>query len=421
MAMFANSPTPGIISGVLAGVRAGQATWATVPVRQRLAVVRRMRRLLADRADTLAATVARPAAETITAEILPLIEACRFLEHNGDRLLAPRRVRSYRPLWLRSVELSTRREPFGIVLIVGPANYPIFIPGVQLVQALVAGNGVLMKPGSAGGDAASFVMRCAQEAGIPGDAMALLDESPEAATEAIRCGVDKVLITGSNATGKAVLATLAPHVTPAVAELSGWDPVFVLADADLQLAASAIRFGVRLNRGNTCIRPRIVYGAAETLSRLRTMVEPAANQLEFVRVDSEEEALRRSDESEYALGATIFGSAARAKAFARHVRAGVVVINDMIVPTAHPAVAFGGRGASGFGLTRGAEGLLELTTLKTIAVQKSRWHPHLVDGQPGDARMFTAFVRTLHGTGMKHRMRALIELLHAGRNRRKEL
>lgn len=411
---------PRSLAGVLAAAREAQVRWAAVPVQERLRTIARFRSALADRADRFADLVGRPHAQTLTAEVLPLAEACRFLEGHASALLAPRRLHSYRPLWMRSVDLVSRRDPFGVVLVIGPSNYPIFLPGVQMLQALTAGNAVLLKPGTGGTAPAQLLIECASEAGVAPSLTTLLDESPEAAAEAIRYGVDKVLITGSKQTGQAVLPLVAERLIPAIAELSGWDPVFVLDDAKLDVVVNALRFGVHLNGGNTCIRPRVVYGNPRVLALLRSELRSIAAELEYVPVASESEALKRASQSEYGLGATIFGGEKKAKAFAEHVKAGVVVINDMIVPTAHPALPFGGRGASGFGVTRGAEGLLELTTIKTIVTERSRWRPHLQPAQPGDARMFSAFIRTLHGNRLKDRIRAFGEMIDAGRSRRKE-
>jgi aldehyde dehydrogenase (NAD+) len=376
-----------------------------------------LRHLIARRADEFADSVSRPAPETLVSEVLPLAEACRFLERNAESLLSPHRVEGDTPLWLRSVDLEIYRDPVGVVLIIGPANYPLFLPGVQLVQALTAGNAVLLKPGTAGLTAAALLLMSAREAGFPSGLFAVLDESPEPAQEAIAAGVDKILITGSKQTGISVLAAAAPHITPVVAELSGRDPVFVLDDADVELAARALRFGVRFNAGNTCIRPRTVFGSAEILARLSSLTD----ELDFVSVSSEEEALRLAAECEYALGATVFGSPRRAAAFATKVRAGVVVINDMIAPTAHPALPFGGRGSSGFGVTRGAEGLLELTTTKAIVVQRSRWLPHFEAPRAADRRLFSAFIRAFHAGAWKVRVRACADMWRALIDRRKEI
>jgi hypothetical protein len=116
----------------------------------------------------------------------------------------------------------------------------------------------------------------------------------------------------------------------------------------------------------------------------------------------------------------VFGETRHAQEFAARVRAGVVVVNDMIVPTAHPALPFGGRGASGFGLTRGAEGLLEFTNLKTIAVQRSRWLPHLRPASAHDARMFAAFIRLLHAGSARERVGACAAVTRALFRRHKE-
>jgi acyl-CoA reductase-like NAD-dependent aldehyde dehydrogenase len=295
-----------------------------------------LRELTAARAEILANTVDRPVAETLTADVLPLLEACRYLERSAEQLLLPKRPTSYRPLWMRSVDLLTYREPFGVILIIGPANYPIFLAGVQALQALTAGNAMLIKPGLRGLAASSLLAEWLREAGLPGELASVLEESPEAAVQAIHSGVDKIVVTGSGQTGKAVLASAAANITPVVAELSGWDPVFLLADADVDLVGAALRFGAALNQGNTCIRPRVVYGRPETLARLRPALGASLTELKFVAVADERQAIEQAANSEYALGATIFGDPAEAKALAAEVRAGVVVINDVIVPTAHP-------------------------------------------------------------------------------------
>ena len=87
---------------------------------------------------------------------------------------------------------------------------------------------------------------------------------------AIATGVDKVLLTGSATTGAAVLTLLAPHLTPAVLELSGCDAAFVRADADLDLVVRALTFSLRLNGGATCIAPRRVFVARPLAAALES-------------------------------------------------------------------------------------------------------------------------------------------------------
>lgn len=389
-------------------MRTAQAEWSAAGVRRRLACIAGARRELARRPRELAEAVQRPAVETLTAEVIPLLEALRFLEGEAERILAPEHLGSDgQPMWLRSVELELRRDPFGVILVVGPANYPLLLPAVHAAQALTAGNAVIVKPGRGGHAALAIFIDALRRAGIPHGLIRLLGEDPEEAKAAIRDGVDKVAFTGSGDAGLDVLAQLAPRGVPSVMELSGHDAVFVRPGADLDLVVRALRFGVTLNKGETCIAPKQVFAAPPTAEALRLRLQTAGIALPVVPVSSDEAALRLAAESGYALGATVFGPEEEAVEFARRVHAGCVVVNDMIAPTADPRMPFGGRGRSGFGVTRGAAGLLEMTTIKAIVVRRSGWLPHLDESNRQSARMFEAYIRWSHGTGISARLGAL--------------
>jgi acyl-CoA reductase-like NAD-dependent aldehyde dehydrogenase len=236
--------------------------------------------------------------------------------------------------------------------------------------------------------------------GLPSGLLAVLGEEVDNATEAIRGGVDKVIITGSFESGRAVLQEAAAQVTPVIAELSGCDPVFVLESADISKAAAAITLGCKLNGGATCIAPQRVFVHASVASRLRAGLD---TRIPIVNFPSEAEALLLAAQSSFALGASVFGQEIRARAFARNVCAGVVVINDMIVPTADPRMPFGGRRSSGFGKTRGAQGLLEMTTSKAVVVQRAKRLRHLEPPPKNAEQLFLAYLSANHAHGIKER------------------
>lgn len=470
----------------IAALRESQLAWAARPVSARLKIVREIRRRIARDPETLAATVRLPqrasAAETLAAEVLPLADACRFLEREAAKALAPRQLgRRGRALWLGRVNLRVLREPFGVVLVIAPWNYPLFLPGVQVLQALVAGNAVLLKPAPGASEPASAFARLCHSAGIDAGLFRVLPEPPEMARAAIAAGVDKVILTGSAATGQTVLAELAARLTPATMELSGCDAVFVRADADVELVAKALAFGLRLNGGATCIAPRRVFVhrslfdalqqrlarlaaqmpavpvAPETAARVRSLVGEAleagaglvagdlngpndftplvvtnaapamellksdvfAPVVSLVPVDSDEEALAAAAQCPYALGAAVFGEAKGAAALAEKVDAGCVVVNDVIVPTADPRLPFGGRRRSGFGVTRGLEGLIEMTQIKAIAVRRGRWLPHLEPPRPDDARLVRGYLGMAHGGRWGRRLASAWDLLRLMFGRRR--
>jgi acyl-CoA reductase-like NAD-dependent aldehyde dehydrogenase len=456
----------------LATLRQAQVGWARAGLRARLQVIRAVRRRIAMEALPLAGLLAerRPAAETLAAEVLPLLEAARFLERAAPGLLAPRRLGMRgRPVWLAGVSAEVRRDPAGVVLVLAPSNYPLLLPGVQILQALAAGNAVAAKPAPGCVAVMERFAEMLRVAGLPDGVLRLL--APEAGPVAVRAGFDRILLTGSAATGQAVLQAAAETLTPCTMELSGNDAAFVLPGADLSLVAAGLAYGMRLNGGATCIAPRRVFvprgqavgleqalmahlasvPAASVPAARRALVAELVDEAEaagarvsaptgdwaaavppvvvadagcdlrlmredvfapvicLVPVGDMTEALEIARLCPYALGATVWGPEAEARALAREVPAGSVVVNDLIVPTADPRVPFGGRARSGFGVTRGAEGLLELTATRVISVRRGRFRPHFRPPRAQDQAFFMAIIALLHGG-----VRGILRLLRRG-------
>jgi aldehyde dehydrogenase (NAD+) len=394
-----------------------------VPVRRRLRVLSTVRRLLAERAEAMAATVVlegRQRAETLAAEVLPLCDALKWCVSNAERLLRPQRIRRGRPLWLWGTRLTLHRDPHGVVLIIAPGNYPLFLAAVQAIQALAAGNAVILKP-APGHTAplAAFAALC-HEAGLPQAALQLLGTDPSEAEAAIDAGPNLVVFTGSSENGAEVRARCASAGVPAILELSGCDAVFVLPGADLQLVERAVAFGRRFNAGRTCIAPQRVFVTAPDAAELQQRLKRVAPELTPVVVEDANEALDRDRRNPYALGATVFGPTAAAEAFAARVNAGVVVINDMIVPTADPRLPFGGRDASGYGTTRGADGLLAMTRVKAISTRAGGSRAHLAAPHHEDQRLIAGWIHAAHSQPRRSRWHGWRELLGAGWRRWKE-
>jgi aldehyde dehydrogenase (NAD+) len=117
--------------------------------------------------------------------------------------------------------------------------------------------------------------------------------------------------------------------------------------------------------------------------------------------DTPDEALAMDAECSYALGASVFTrDPGRARELASRLRSGTVAVNDVVVPTAHPATPFGGRGASGWGVTQGAEGLLEMTVPQVVSVRGGRFRPHYDlaagKGAAGQADLVRGLLESAH-------------------------
>ena len=171
-------------------MRQAQEAWSETTLGERLAVIGRFRRRVADAPTPLLEALKgdghRPAAELISSELIPLADACRFLERRAAKILAPRRLgRTGRPLWLSGSKVEIQREPLGVVLVIGASNYPLLLPGIQVLQSLVAGNAVILKPGRRGGAVARVFAEMLYRAGVDDRLVRVLSEAPVAASQTI--------------------------------------------------------------------------------------------------------------------------------------------------------------------------------------------------------------------------------------------
>ena len=264
----------------------------------------------ADLVSLLPGPPARTRADSLAAEVLPLLEACRFLERNARQILQARRLgRRGLPFWLGGLHSRVERVALGRVLVVGPSNYPLLLPGVQALQALAAGNQVIWKPGREGGPVAQLFARLLLQAGLPDGLLRVTDESVDTVASELRAQPAKVFFTGSAEAGRAVAQVAAELSIPVVAELSGCDAVVALPSADPQRVAAALAFGMRLNGSATCMAPRRLFlvgneqeGLLEAVAA--GMAQVRAPALGHVTRRKLEEAL---DEARR-LGATVVGN-----------------------------------------------------------------------------------------------------------------
>ncbi|MEM7624730.1 MAG: aldehyde dehydrogenase family protein [Planctomycetota bacterium] len=229
--------------------------------------LKRFRKTVAERLDELTATVeeelGKPAFETLTSELVPLLVACRWHEKHARRWLRPRRLRGG-SLWQLGQSHRLHRVPWGRVAIIATWNYPLQLLGVQLVQAVMAGNAVVVKPSERCPKSQGLLLEMARAAGMNEARLSWTDADRAAGAKLLEeMRFDHVVFTGSTAVGRQIAERLASTLTPSTLELSGCDSALVLHDADVELAAASIVYALSLNAGATCMVPRrvIVSGA----------------------------------------------------------------------------------------------------------------------------------------------------------------
>jgi len=250
---------------VLAAVgraRAAQVAWAELGIRRRIRVLHEFQAKLHSRkseiADAIKLEAGKPAAEALVTEVLVVLDAARFLIDNAWRLLQDEPV----PHGNLATKLKSGRlvrEPHGVIGIISPWNYPFSIPATETLAALVAGNTVVLKPSELTPLVALELASLLHVAGVPEDVFQVVVGDGSAGAALVRSPIDKLVFTGSVATGKRIAAAAAERLLPVVLELGGKDPMLVLDDADVDVASSAAVWGAFVNAGQTCLSVERCY------------------------------------------------------------------------------------------------------------------------------------------------------------------
>jgi acyl-CoA reductase-like NAD-dependent aldehyde dehydrogenase len=244
------------VRGAVAVAKFAEDKWSREPISRRVSVIKRFIEVLARRQDEVASLITaeagKPTVEALTTEILVTLDAARFCAEHVYEVLREEPVTIGNPAMLGK-SARVVYEPVGVVGIIAPWNYPFSIPAVDALAALVAGNGVVIKPSELTPACAHKLQAMLIEAGLPAGLLQVVDGFGDTGAALISSGVDKIIFTGSVPTGRRVAAACAERLVPCILDLGGKDAMLVLDDADLEAASSAAVWGSMMNAGQTCI------------------------------------------------------------------------------------------------------------------------------------------------------------------------
>lgn len=435
------------VRDAVARSRTAQSAWAEIGVRKRIAVLREFQRRLHEKKSDIAAAITReagkPVAEALTTEVLVVLDTARFLIENAYRLLRDEPL-PHGNLVTKLKRGVLLREPYGVVGIISPWNYPFSIPATEALAALVAGNAVVLKPSEFTPLVALDLESLLHAAGVPPDVFQVVVGDGATGVALVHSQIGKLIFTGSVATGKRIAVAAAERLLPAVLELGGKDPMLVLDDADVDVASSAAVWGSFLNAGQTCLsvercyvhrslyeaflkacmektkklrvgdglnpetdvgpmiherQLRIVEAHVEDAvargarvlaggSRLQglgpnfyqpTVLADVTHEMQIMReetfgpvlpvmaFDSDDEAVRLANDSEYGLSASVWTrDRDRGERLAPRIQAGTVMVNDVISCFGISEAPHGGVKSSGLGRAHGRFGVEEMVRLKYL-------------------------------------------------------
>src|SRR5829696_2670182 len=482
--------TPPKVQGVVDEVAEVQPFWAALSLEDRARYMRRASDVLLAELDEIAELLTieqgKPRVESYTMELLPTIDALKWIADNGPSILSDEKLSM--PMFLKSKSAKFTYEPIGVVGVIAPWNYPWSIPFGEVAIALMAGNGVVLKPASLTPLIGERIRQIFEKAGLPEGLVRTVHGGGRIGDALVKSSAGKIFFTGSVEVGRKVGVECAKRMKGSVLELGGKDPQIVCADADLANAVSGCVWGGFANAGQTCsgiertyvveaVADQFLEGVRRETERLtvgdpldwETEIGPmvSAEQADVVTslvddalasgaeritggprevsgypgrfiaptvlggvsdemrimneeifgpvvpvivVKDEAEALERSNDSNFGLGASVWTKdRAKGERIARRVESGMVWINDHSYSHGALQCSWGGVKESGLGRSHSKFGFYECVNVKLVA-----WEPGLTRDfwwQPYDDDLGTALrssARLLYGRGGT-RLRALRE------------
>jgi aldehyde dehydrogenase (NAD+) len=278
---------------VIGDLRASFESGITVPIAWRKVQLGALEAMVNENAATLEGAIetdlGRPRAETFFAESGLVLREAAGLRRHLDAWARTESVRTPPLLWPGRSRI--RHEPLGVVLVIGPWNYPINLVLVPLAAALAAGNCAVVKPSEMAPTTSATLAELIPRY-LDARAVAVIEGGADVTEATIDAGVDHVFFTGSAPVGRLVMERAARHLTPVTLELGGKCPVIVDDSVDLGLAARRIVYGKFLNAGQSCIAPDYVLVQARVRDPLVSELVRATEEL-YGRVPGDSPDLAR--------------------------------------------------------------------------------------------------------------------------------
>ncbi len=206
--------------------------------------------------DALKKDLNKSAFEAFLAEFGMILEEIRHVKRRLKSWARPKRVPT--PFTLFGAKSRIYSEPYGVVLIISPWNYPMYLTFGPLIGAIAAGNCAIVKPSELV-PTVSGVLHDMLADMFPEEYVAVIEGDAETSKALLEEKFDYIFFTGSTQIGRSVMQQAAKHLTPVTLELGGKSPCIVDETADISLTAKRVVWGKCLNAGQTCIAPDYLY------------------------------------------------------------------------------------------------------------------------------------------------------------------
>lgn len=241
--------------------RTAYKSWAETSIEERLVYLRNLRFYMVDHLEEIAETISNDTGkvpvEALTADIITVLDDILYLEKHAKKILQPTKVPS--SLLLFDKRSYVEYKPRGVVLVISPWNYPFQLAMIPAINALMAGNTVIIKPSEVTPLVGKLMEELFIEAGFPTDVIQVIHGGKEVGAACVQEKPAYIFFTGSVQTGKVIQAEAAKYLIPTTLELGGKDPMIVFADAPMERAVKGAIWGAFTNAGQVCMSVERLY------------------------------------------------------------------------------------------------------------------------------------------------------------------
>ncbi|MEM8609314.1 MAG: aldehyde dehydrogenase family protein [Myxococcota bacterium] len=281
--------SPDDVARTIAKARDAQQEWAQVPIAERARIVRGAIQPLVEQRDKVVDTICKETGKSkLEALMMEIVPACDYLNFWSGRAVKElsdekRKLHGYlRPF----KKLIMHYRPLGVVGVITPWNGPFPLALNPTVQAVLAGNAVVLKPSEVAPYSGDWAVKLLREAGVPEGVVQTVFGDGETGAALVNGGVQKISFTGSVGTGKKIAAACSQQLIPYTLELGGKDAMIVCEDADLERAAGGAVFNSMLNSGHVCMGVERVYVVESVADEFERLVANIVKELRYGHGDN---------------------------------------------------------------------------------------------------------------------------------------
>ncbi|OKY79054.1 MAG: Lactaldehyde dehydrogenase CofA [Candidatus Methanohalarchaeum thermophilum] len=241
--------------------REASLSWGDTSLAERSEYLGAIREIVVDELENIVDVIQRdtgkPEVEVMMSDVLATLELIKYYENNLEEILS--REKRKTPLIFYQNESYVDYEPYGVVLVIAPWNYPFQLALIPTVTALAAGNTVVLKPSEVTPYTGEMIEKVLEQADLPSGVFQVIQGDGEVGEKIIEQEPDKVFLTGAVETGKKVMKKASKNLIPVQLELGGKDPMIVFEDAQIDRAVKGAVYGGLANSGQLCISVERLY------------------------------------------------------------------------------------------------------------------------------------------------------------------